>query len=686
MNEWSEKAINTLKTFGNRTVEMAQSYSLDRLVWCLVTIGFCWTEVQNYHRYIFLQQMYLMAALGIFYCIKLGCFSKYKRVMCACITGGGIWLTLHLVEINFFDTYYYLNVPIGVLATVLLNFAALLLWNMIQTHQYSIQIGPSIVLILMFIVMQTSIYDYKHFYFYILLGFLPLILMKKGIRTRSCVLNGVLDGLCIGFFIIQGYAWMHRPYNYSKIRYTGISNACTEMSRIYLVYFAAWIIRYVQNARKKINVWNGIGRVLCWIMAAFVLAMEYLTGSRSAVLAIILMTAIAMAVRHMYLQQKWWKNLLGLVIWPINCACIGIFSLALFPTAYASVRYLPAYFNAPDYVDAIGYRLHSKPIEEWGEDFHWDFEYDEYAIKQDDDIEHPLYASFAESATHNLGRIIPGVEEYLEKVFAEQLLETKLERIDYYYEVGIYTQSEYDHDQEYYTSRYTSKEKDTEQSDNSIVQMYQGIMEKILLDCVVNIDEDTLRDNMVVQALKNVLSKYFSGKFVSGDAADVDALFDIEDGANIGERGDSSENPWFTYEEFPGNGMELRNAIHEYAISKLNNEGHTDGSFEMWVRPDMSQPHAHNIFLIMGYDFGIPTMILMILLFVSMAAVSLYNVIRFNKTEYLFPLLLVAAMTMFGWFESGFNYKSMVFGWICLSSIFTDVIRVKKKTDKKAML
>lgn len=708
VNGWSEKVTNSVKTFGNRMVQAVQSYSLDRLVWCLVTIGFCWSEVQNYHRYIFWQQMYLMAALGVFYCIKLGCFSKYKRIMCLGITWFGISLTLHLVEINFFADYYYLNVPIGVLATVLLNFVALVIWNIIQKRRFYGQIGPAVILMLMFLMMQTSIYDYKRFYFYILLGLIPFVLMKKGIRTRSCVLNGILDGLCIGFFIVQGYAWIHRPYNYSKIRYTGISNACTEMSRIYLVYFATWMIRYVQNARKKINIWNGISRVFCWFMAVFVLALEYLTGSRSAVLAIILMTVIATAVRHMDLQKKRWENLIGLLLWPINCACIGILSLALFPTAYASVRYLPAYFNAPDYVDAVGYRLQSKPIEEWGENFQWNFEYDEYAIKQDDDVEHPLYASFAESVTYNLGRIIPGVEEYLEEAFSNQLLEAKLNRIEYYLEQEIYTQIEYGWDKEYYISLYvpeeleqddteiseenaediqnTMQDDDFEEPENAIVRIYKTVMEKILSACIVKTDVETLSENTFVQLFEKIIDEYFSGLLVSSDAEEMDALWTTEESEEVvGERGDSPEYPWYTEEEYPGNGMELRNAIHEYAISKLNNEGHAAGSFNMWVTSENVQPHAHNIFLIMGYDFGIPTMILMILLFISVAGVSLYNVIRFGKIEYLFPLLLVAAMTMFGWFESGFNYKSMEFCWICLCSVFTDVIRVKKKTDKTEM-
>lgn len=678
MTEWSAKVLDAVKGVGSKVLDKTQKYSLERLVWCLITIGFCWTEVQNYHRYVFWQQMYLMAGLGLFYCIKLGCFSKYKRVMCTGLSIFGIGLTIYLVKINFFATYRYLNMPIGILTTVLLNLFALVLWDTIQTRHISIAIGPAVVLSLMMIVMQTSIYDYKRFYLYLLIGFLPFIFMEKGRQTRSSVLNGIIDGLCIGFFVIQGYAWMHRPYNFSQIRYTGISNACTEMSLIYLVYFAAWIIRYVQNARKKPNVWNVIGRVFCWFMATFVMALEYLTGSRSAVLAMILMTVIATAVRHMYIQQKWWKNLIGFVLWPINCVCVGVISLALFPTAYASVRYLPAYFNAPDYVDSVGYRLHSRPIEKWGENFGWDFEYDEYAVKEGDGMDNPKYASFAESASSNLGRIIPEADSYLEKVLSEELIDAKLKRVAYYYEEGVYEEDKYNYFMEYYPWLY-GQQKDVEESEQGIFKIYRTVMEKLLSSCVL--DEE---GNIFVQFWETVFEKCFSDVVLRSDAQADDEIFALEDIVFIGERGDSSENPWYSDEEYPGNGMALRNAIHQYAISKLNNTGHKEGSFEMWVTSDNAQPHAHNIFLIMGYDFGIPTMLLMILLFVSLAVTALYNIIRFGKTEYLLPLLLIVALTIFGWFESGFNYKSMIFGWVCWCSVFTDVLMDKKKADKKA--
>lgn len=673
MTEQKGSVFDAIKGVGNKVLEKAQAYSLDRLVWCIATIALCWTEVQNYHRYIFWQQMWIMAGLGIFYCLKLGCLAKGKRIMCTVITAFGIWLTVQMVQTNFFVGYYYLNLPMGVLATVLMNFYALVIWKAVKERHFPVSIGPSLLLILWIVVKQSSVYDYRQFYLYMLIGLLPFMMMKKGIRTRSCVLNGILDGLCIGFFVIQGYAWMHRPYSYSFIRYTGIANATTSMSRIYLAYFAAWIIRYVQAARSKANFFNVVFRVFAWLMAAFVLAMVYMTGSRSAVLAIILMVVLAVGVRYIRHKEKWWKNIIKFVLWPINCACIGIVSLALVPVAYQSIRYLPAYFNEPDYVDAVGYRWLSKPVQEWGEPFGWNFEYDEFAVKRDEPVDSPRYPTFAETVNHNLGRIIPWAEVYLEDVLREELLESALERAEYYLEQEVYTQEQYETQVIYWNSAYGLKadedgadvaemEDSFWGSDNTVITTYKTMVEKLLSILVFRTDAEEL----YTEELLEEVSK------------DTEIL-------TIGGRGDSAEYPWFTDGEFPGYGMELRMAIHQYAVSKLNNEGHSAESFGMWVTSWDKQPHAHNIFLIEGYNFGIPSMILMALLFAVTAVVALYNAIRFGKAEYLLPVLLIAGITVFGWFETGFSYKTGIMAWVVLCVIFTDVIHVKKPKKVKEM-
>ena len=225
MTEQIIKVQDRIKRLGSQIIEKAQNYTLERLVWCIAAIFMCWTQVQNYHEYIFILQIYIMSAVGAFYCLKLGGFEKKKRPLCGVATVLGIGLTLYLVKSNFYVNYYYLNLPLGIFVTVLLNLYVLVIWHAVKERRFPFEVSPSILLIFLLLIKQTSIYDYKSYYLYILLSFLPFIMMKKGERTCASVLKGILDGICIGFFVIQGYAWKHRPYNYNALRYTGISNA-----------------------------------------------------------------------------------------------------------------------------------------------------------------------------------------------------------------------------------------------------------------------------------------------------------------------------------------------------------------------------------------------------------------------------------------------------------------------------
>ena len=654
--------VARIKRLGSLITEMAQNYTLERLVWCIAAVFMCWTQVQNYHEYIFWQQIYIMSAVGAFYCVKLGAFQKGKRLLCAIATACGIGLTIYFVKINFYVTYYYLDMPIGIFIMVLLNFYILVIYDAVKERRVPFEVSPSILLIFLLIIKQTSIYDYKQYYLYILFSFLPLIMMKKSEKACTNVLKGILDGICIGFFVIQGYAWKHRPYNYSALRYTGISNASTTMSRIYLSYFTAWMIRYVQLGRQKRGIWNGLLRVFSWMTATFILSLEYLTGSRSAVLAMMLMTAISMAVRYMRFEDAWWKWIGKAGLWIVNCACVGLVSLALFPTAYASVRYLPAYANQPDYINYTGYRMRSRPIQVWGEYFFPDNEYDAFSVMENEAVDSVKYATFEESVSYNLGRIIPGADTFLKRVLASDLIYSDRIRSEYYYEQGIYTQAQFDEAIRYAEYMYGSEEssednvtEDIGETGNKITQVYYELLEKLLSSIVLRIDAEAL------------------------------ILDSVEKAPSI-SKGDSPEYPWFSTAEEHGYGMKLRLAIHEYAIGKLNKEGHKEGSFSMWVTSSDKQPHAHNIFLIEGYNFGVPTMIIMILLFIVVFSVAMYNVLCFGRIEYLLPALLIAGMTVFGWFESGFTYRSEMMVWIFLCVIFMDVPSGKKRKRTKRFL
>ena len=76
-----------------------------------------------------------MSAVGVFYCLKLGAFRKGKRLLCGIATACGIGLTIYFVKINFYASYYYLDMPIGIFITVLLNLYILVIYDAVKERR-----------------------------------------------------------------------------------------------------------------------------------------------------------------------------------------------------------------------------------------------------------------------------------------------------------------------------------------------------------------------------------------------------------------------------------------------------------------------------------------------------------------------------------------------------------------------
>ena len=119
--------------------------------------------------------------------------------------------------------------------------------------------------------------------------------------------------------------------------------------------------------------------------------------------------------------------------------------------------------------------------------------------------------------------------------------------------------------------------------------------------------------------------------------------------------GDTIENPWFP-EGVAYSSMDVRIAIHLYALQHLNWTGHERLSFEMYLSPTMVIGHAHNIFLLIGYDYGIGAMLCMIAFFAAIFIMTWKEWKREKKVTCLLPALLAIGMIVFGIWEAGFRW------------------------------
>ncbi|MCD8067912.1 MAG: hypothetical protein LUE87_03310, partial [Lachnospiraceae bacterium] len=125
-------------------------------------------------------------------------------------------------------------------------------------------------------------------------------------------------------------------------------------------------------------------------------------------------------------------------------------------------------------------------------------------------------------------------------------------------------------------------------------------------------------------------------------------------------KGESELNPYFV-NIYEASSMEVRNAIHKFAIERLNWTGHEYGEFQFYEGYAYTMeltvlPHAHNVFLIMGYNYGIPAMIAFIAMFAAAVTSSVRAYLRTKRLEELVPAMMIIGMSIFGMFEIAFDF------------------------------
>jgi hypothetical protein len=79
-------------------------------------------------------------------------------------------------------------------------------------------------------------------------------------------------------------------------------------------------------------------------------------------------------------------------------------------------------------------------------------------------------------------------------------------------------------------------------------------------------------------------------------------------------------------------GVKVRKAIYRYYFHLLNFRGHPDSEMGYQMLPDHHIGHAHNIYLQYGVEFGIPVMLLFILL-IGWSAVGLVKQFAVDRSE-----------------------------------------------------
>lgn len=205
----------------------------------------------------------------------------------------------------------------------------------------------------------------KSSYWYVLIyGGFYLIGIKK--EDRNAFFMGLLNGIIIWFFFQQIVAFGFRPYDH--IRYKGMYASETFNSLFYLIAYSAFFIKWFLSAIQKKCVYV---RFLWFFLSTSCVSFILLTGGRSALVGVLLLTVIFYGWYDLWKNNSFYKLLHHALVW---CACVVI----SFPLVYGCVRYFPTILHHPiwyegEFVDGINERSVCS-FDEWDSEKYISFE------------------------------------------------------------------------------------------------------------------------------------------------------------------------------------------------------------------------------------------------------------------------------------------------------------------------
>jgi hypothetical protein len=199
-------------------------------------------------------------------------------------------------------------------------------------------------------------------------------------EQKTQALDGALDGVLLGFFLIQSFAYYNRPYD--VIRYVGTWFGSNMNALFYLEVLAAIAgkyflarLRYRKNPTKTGKFWI----VWHWIFLAGTVDFILFTMGRTALGVagvMILLLGVLGALRCL-------KDKFGWVA--LRAVLFGAAVLAGLPIVYWTIRYIPAYCDHPLYYTG-----------EWSDD----------KVPPRADVDDPRYVQFGDALQAMFGRIV----------------------------------------------------------------------------------------------------------------------------------------------------------------------------------------------------------------------------------------------------------------------------------------
>jgi len=249
----------------------------------------------------------------------------------------------------------------------------------------TLEITGALLLVFMFLSRNEDVWP---------IWFLALFLVvylsgEKEVDTRIFV-NGIVDGIMVGFFIIQGFAFVFRPFDNEHFRYCGLYSNPNMNALFYCIVCLSFLIRLYQLRKDRKPLWE---RVICFLFSGAVAGFTVLTISKTAWVSLFccfVLYVVVLDIKQLKLKAK---QVIARIILFLLVVTLCV------PITYLPVRYLPPLFHHPIWYEG---------------------EYAEWKVHSWDPIDSDKYVSFSEMMGAISGRFKP----VFEKLFSKEVVGT----------------------------------------------------------------------------------------------------------------------------------------------------------------------------------------------------------------------------------------------------------------------
>ena len=235
-----------------------------------------------------------------------------------------------------FDMYYWAVVVAVINIWWIGIYGKLLLQKLFISKELKVNMSPTGWLWIALTALMTFSVSGKIWplWFFLMFGIFYLTRYEK--RDRNDMLEGMINGTIISFFLLQIYAYGFRPYD--ELRYKGAFSNCNITALHYLLVYAMILFRLHLLEHKQ----GKKGSKLFYLLGAGgLLGFMFLTMGRTAWVGAVVLTVLYGFFVIRGIWQKKWPEIMA------RGAALALAAVVLFPAVFSTVRWLPTILHYP---------------------------------------------------------------------------------------------------------------------------------------------------------------------------------------------------------------------------------------------------------------------------------------------------------------------------------------------------